>query len=261
MTRSGPARSWSTARSTHPKIEIHPNTAVDEVLGDDKVDGLRLRDTVDRRASEMPIEGLFIAIGYEPNTAAFRDWLEVDEKGYLVVHDETGSQDRRRVHRRRRPRPSLPPGGHGGRRRLQGRDRCRALARGPGDHRSRDRDRLVSFSARRHPSRDRRESGAVARVGRRPGWAGRSAAVRPREFTPVAQERRGATMRRILAFFRPYRLAGRGRPRSRSSSTSFIGLVNPYPAQAPDRRRDPAAGLSAQPVRRADDRPADRRRD
>ena len=40
----------------------------------------------------MPIEGLFIAIGYEPNTEAFRDWLEVDEKGYLVVHDETGSQ-------------------------------------------------------------------------------------------------------------------------------------------------------------------------
>ena len=40
----------------------------------------------------MPVEGLFIAIGYRPNTEAFRDWLEVDEKGYLVVHDETGSK-------------------------------------------------------------------------------------------------------------------------------------------------------------------------
>ena len=44
------------------------------------------------RRATMPIEGLFIAIGYKPNTDAFRDWLEVDEKGYLVVHDETGSK-------------------------------------------------------------------------------------------------------------------------------------------------------------------------
>jgi thioredoxin reductase (NADPH) len=76
----------------HPKIDVHPNVAVEEVLGTEKVHGLKLRDTVTGERSEMPIEGLFIAIGYEPNTAAFRDWLEVDEKGYLVVHDETGSK-------------------------------------------------------------------------------------------------------------------------------------------------------------------------
>jgi thioredoxin reductase (NADPH) len=76
----------------HPKIEIHANTAVEEVLGDAKVEGLMLRDTATGEATRMPIEGLFIAIGYEPNTAAFRDWLEVDDKGYLVVHDETGSK-------------------------------------------------------------------------------------------------------------------------------------------------------------------------
>ena len=76
----------------HPKIEIHPNIAVDEVLGTEKVHGLKLRDTVTGEQTEMPIEGVFIAIGYEPNTAAFRDWLEVDEKGYLVVRDETGSK-------------------------------------------------------------------------------------------------------------------------------------------------------------------------
>jgi thioredoxin reductase (NADPH) len=76
----------------HPKIEIHPNVAVDEVLGNEKVHGLKLRDTVTGEQTELPIEGVFIAIGYEPNTAAFRDWLEVDQKGYLVVHDETGSK-------------------------------------------------------------------------------------------------------------------------------------------------------------------------
>jgi thioredoxin reductase (NADPH) len=75
----------------HPKIEIHPNTAVDEVLGSQKVSGLRLRDTVSGERREFPVEGLFVAIGYRPNTEVFRDWLEVDAKGYLVVRDETGS--------------------------------------------------------------------------------------------------------------------------------------------------------------------------
>ena len=96
----------------------------------------------------MPIEGLFIAIGYEPNTAAFRDWLEVDEKGYLVVHDETGSKvdgvfiagD---VHDHRYRQAVTAAG-----RRLQGGHRRRALAGGPGHHRSRDRHGLVGVPGR-----------------------------------------------------------------------------------------------------------------
>src|SRR6187397_961924 len=76
----------------HPKIEIHPNTAVEEVLGDHKVEGVRLSDTTGGDERTLPVDGLFVAIGYRPNTEAFRDWLDVDEKGYLVVHDETGSK-------------------------------------------------------------------------------------------------------------------------------------------------------------------------
>src|SRR4051794_2222633 len=76
----------------HPKIEIHPNVAVEEVLGETKVDGLLLSDTRTGDERRLDVDGLFIAIGYRPNTEAFRDWLEVDEKGYLVVHDETGSK-------------------------------------------------------------------------------------------------------------------------------------------------------------------------
>jgi thioredoxin reductase (NADPH) len=76
----------------HPKIEIHTNTAVEEVLGGTKVEGLRLRDTDSGSVRDVPMEGLFVAIGYRPNTEVFRDWLEVDEKGYLVVRDETGSR-------------------------------------------------------------------------------------------------------------------------------------------------------------------------
>src|SRR5664279_4647197 len=76
----------------NPKIQIHYNTAVEEVLGDAHVEGVRLRDTSTGAERVLPAEGLFIAIGHQPNTEAFRDWLEVDAKGYLVVHDETGSK-------------------------------------------------------------------------------------------------------------------------------------------------------------------------
>jgi thioredoxin reductase (NADPH) len=76
----------------NPKIEIHTNTAVEEVLGDTRVAGLRLRDTSTDTVTDVAMEGLFVAIGYRPNTEVFRDWLDVDEKGYLVVRDETGSK-------------------------------------------------------------------------------------------------------------------------------------------------------------------------
>jgi thioredoxin reductase (NADPH) len=76
----------------NPKIEIHTNTAVDEVLGDEKVSGLRLSDTTTGKQRVMPADGVFIAIGHKPNTEALRDWLEVDAKGYLVVRDKTNSQ-------------------------------------------------------------------------------------------------------------------------------------------------------------------------
>jgi thioredoxin reductase (NADPH) len=76
----------------HPKIEVHTNTEVAEVLGDGKVEALRLRDTRTGAENEVPMEGLFIAIGHKPNTDLFRDWLEVDEKEYLVAHDHTRSR-------------------------------------------------------------------------------------------------------------------------------------------------------------------------
>ena len=76
----------------NPKISVQWNTEVADVVGEEKVNGLVLRDTVTGETREEPAEGLFVAIGYKPNTDVFRDWLEVDEKGYLVVRDETGSK-------------------------------------------------------------------------------------------------------------------------------------------------------------------------
>jgi thioredoxin reductase (NADPH) len=76
------------ARS-HPKISIQWNSQVSDVLGEDKIEGLQLTDTRTGEVREMPIEGLFIAIGHRPNTTVFRDFLATDEKGYLVVEDHT----------------------------------------------------------------------------------------------------------------------------------------------------------------------------
>jgi thioredoxin reductase (NADPH) len=76
----------------HPKIDIQTNTAVEEVLGDEKVRGIRLRDTETGATRELAVGGLFIAIGYRPNTEVFRDQLDVDAMGYLEVSGETGSK-------------------------------------------------------------------------------------------------------------------------------------------------------------------------
>jgi thioredoxin reductase (NADPH) len=73
----------------NPKINVRWNTEVADVLGEDKVEGLRLRDTASGKEIDESLEGLFVAIGYNPNTDIFRDWLEVDDKGYLVVTDHT----------------------------------------------------------------------------------------------------------------------------------------------------------------------------
>ncbi len=73
----------------HPKIRIQWNSQVTDVLGSDKVEGVELTDTSTGEVRQMPLEGLFIAIGHRPNTAVFREALEVDEKGYLVVEDHT----------------------------------------------------------------------------------------------------------------------------------------------------------------------------
>ncbi len=50
---------------------------------------IELTDTQTGAVREMPIEGLFIAIGHTPNTDVFRDYLAIDEKGYLQVEDQT----------------------------------------------------------------------------------------------------------------------------------------------------------------------------
>ncbi len=71
----------------NPKIEFIWNAAVDEILGTDTpvkhVTGVRLTSTVEDKKWEMPIDGVFVAIGHKPNSDVFTEWLGHDENGYL----------------------------------------------------------------------------------------------------------------------------------------------------------------------------------
>jgi thioredoxin reductase (NADPH) len=70
----------------NPKIDFAWSHSVDEVLGDGKaVTGLRLRSTRDGKQRELPVKGLFLGIGHEPNTGIFKGQLEMNEVGYLRV--------------------------------------------------------------------------------------------------------------------------------------------------------------------------------
>jgi thioredoxin reductase (NADPH) len=76
----------------HDKIEVRWNTEVIDVQGDTTVKELALRDTVSGEASTLPVQGLFIAIGYKPNTELFASQLDLDERGYCIVNGETRSK-------------------------------------------------------------------------------------------------------------------------------------------------------------------------
>jgi len=69
----------------HPKIEIAWNATVEEILGDGIVTGAVLRDTVSGETRELSTDGVFVAIGHDPNTKIFRDQLDLDDAGYVVV--------------------------------------------------------------------------------------------------------------------------------------------------------------------------------
>ena len=67
------------------KLDFVLSAVVDEILGDTKVEALRLRSTATDQTWEVPADGLFVAIGHDPNTSLFLDQLDHDENGYLVT--------------------------------------------------------------------------------------------------------------------------------------------------------------------------------
>ncbi|HLQ07008.1 MAG TPA: thioredoxin-disulfide reductase [Nitrososphaerales archaeon] len=76
---------------SNPKIGFVWDTVVTDVLGDNKVKGIKTKNLKTGREGEMQADGLFVAIGYDPNTGIFRGQLELDPKGYVVVKNGTES--------------------------------------------------------------------------------------------------------------------------------------------------------------------------
>ena len=73
----------------HPKIDVVWNAELTEIQGTDEVTGVTLRDTVTGETSEMPIDGVFVAIGHKPNTELFAGVIDLDDKGYIILTDRS----------------------------------------------------------------------------------------------------------------------------------------------------------------------------
>jgi thioredoxin reductase (NADPH) len=79
----------------HPKIEVVWHSVLDEVIGMDGpppgVTGARLRNVNTGAVTEVAVDGIFIAIGHDPNTALFRGKLDMDSEGYLVTAPDSAT--------------------------------------------------------------------------------------------------------------------------------------------------------------------------
>ncbi len=71
------------------KIEFKWNSVITDIVGDTKVSGLRLRDTVTGEESDLNATGLFVAIGHEPNSSLFKGQIELEDNGYVRTFDGT----------------------------------------------------------------------------------------------------------------------------------------------------------------------------
>ena len=72
----------------HPKVKIIWNHAIEKILGTDSpklVTGVKLKNLLNNEVTEMPIDGVFIAIGHSPTTALFTGQVELDHEGYVIT--------------------------------------------------------------------------------------------------------------------------------------------------------------------------------
>jgi thioredoxin reductase (NADPH) len=73
----------------NPKIDFVWNSAVEEIVGAERVERVRLRDVTTQVASERAVDGVFVAIGHQPNTALFNDQLAMNDVGYILTSQGT----------------------------------------------------------------------------------------------------------------------------------------------------------------------------
>jgi thioredoxin reductase (NADPH) len=72
----------------NPKIKLMLNSEIIEILGEEKVTGVKIKSTKTNQISEIPIDGVFVAIGHTPNSKIFRG-IEVDDEGYIKVFEHS----------------------------------------------------------------------------------------------------------------------------------------------------------------------------
>jgi thioredoxin reductase (NADPH) len=68
-----------------PNIKIYFNTETDEILGEKKVEGVRILNTKTNTKQEIPVSAFFVAIGHSPNSGIFKDYITMDETGYILT--------------------------------------------------------------------------------------------------------------------------------------------------------------------------------
>ena len=72
----------------NPKIEVLWDSELEEIIGDEKVEALSIINNKNGEKRELDVSGVFIAIGYNPNTDLFKEYIEVDDWGYIVTDDK-----------------------------------------------------------------------------------------------------------------------------------------------------------------------------
>jgi len=68
-----------------PNIQVHWNTETEEILGESKVEAVRIRNNQSGEVSDIPVSALFVAIGHQPNSNIFKPFIDMDETGYIMT--------------------------------------------------------------------------------------------------------------------------------------------------------------------------------
>jgi thioredoxin reductase (NADPH) len=74
-------------------VEILYNTETDEILGDMTVEAVRVVNNITGEKLEIPVKGFFVAIGHKPNTDIFKEYLKMDDSGYIITHPDSAKTD------------------------------------------------------------------------------------------------------------------------------------------------------------------------
>ena len=72
-----------------PNIKVYWNTETEQVLGETKVDAVRVKNVKTGATQDIPVAAFFVAIGHQPNSEIFKGWLDMDESGYILTQPGT----------------------------------------------------------------------------------------------------------------------------------------------------------------------------